>query len=142
MTAKESRELHAQEHDKSSRAFYVGCAEHALPHASLPEFQEALSVFKAYDASPTDENLRALKEAHENLKRATYPYTAIDQYRLALVTVIHNVISGLHSVNLSDAVYFSEAVFCASRKLGVNASHCSWLEGEYQADLWNRCFPS
>ena len=70
-------------------------------------------MFKAYDASPTDENLRALKEAHENLKRATYPYTAIDQYRLALVTVIHNVISGLHSVSPSDAVYFSEAVFCA-----------------------------
>ncbi len=139
---KASREASALQHDKSARAFYVGCAEHALQHASLPEFADAIAALKEFDVDPTASNLSALKAVHEALCRAKYSYTAEGQFRYALVSTIGNVLAGLHSVSPSDAVYFSEAVFCASRKPGVNASQCSWLEGQYQADLWNRCFPS
>jgi hypothetical protein len=136
----------AVDFDRAARHYYISSAEHALQYAPLPEFQDALSVLKAYDASSTDENYRALKEVHKGLRRQRYTYTAFDQYRFALVSVIHNVLAGLHSVNLSDVIHFAEAAYLATRaaspwkEASKNADAVLRREADYHWDLWERCF--
>jgi hypothetical protein len=131
--------------DRAAGNFYIRSAESALQHAPLPEFQDAIAALKAYDASPTDESFRALKEVHKGLHRPRYTYTARDEFRFALVNVIHNVLAGLHSVNLSDVVHFAEAAYLASRaaspwaKASANADAAFRREADHHWDLWNRC---
>lgn len=136
----------AVDFDHQAIQFYIGCAEHALPSAPLPEFQNAIDGLKAYDASPTDENLRTLKEVHKALRRPKYSYVASEQFRYALVSIIGNVLAGLHSVNLSDTVHFAEAAYLQTREASPwmeaskNANAAFRNECDFHWDLWNRCF--
>jgi hypothetical protein len=143
-----SREASALEHDRAARSFYIGSAASALKYAPLPEFADAIIALKTYDAAPTADNLRALKEIHKGLRRPEYSYTAEDEFRFALVNVIGNVLAGLHSVNLSDAVHFCEAAYLQTRaaspwkEASRNADAALRHEADYQYELWHRCFAS
>jgi hypothetical protein len=143
-----AKEVALNEFDHQARAFYIGSAASALKYAPLPEFAEAIAALKAHDAVPTADTLRALKEVHKGLCRTKHPYTAEGQYRYALVCVIGNVLAGLHSVNLSDVVHFSEAAYLSQRaaspwaEASRNADAAARYENEYQWDLFKRCFPS
>jgi hypothetical protein len=131
--------------DHQALHFYISSAEHALQYAPLQEFQSAIAALKAYDAAPTDENLRVLKAVDKGLRRPKYAYTARDEYRFALVNVIQNVLAGLHSVNLSDTVHFAECASVAARETSpwaeasAKADAAFRREAGYHNDLWREC---
>jgi len=141
-----SKEASALKHDAAARQFYLASAESALKFAPLPEFADAIATLKAYDASPTADNLRGLQAVHKDLRRSKYRYTPEDEFRFALVNVIQNVLAGLHSVNLSDTVHFTEAAYLQTRanspwrEASKNADAALRHESSYQYDLWRRCF--
>jgi len=134
-----------EQHDRGALQYYVESARHAYPASPIPEFSEVLAVLDTYANEQTEGNRKRLRNVYDRLRGEEYArrfsgYTAAGQYREALIRVIANTLAGLKRVWMSDTFFFTEAVFCASHKPGINASYQQWLENNYQDDLWRRCF--
>jgi hypothetical protein len=152
MTAKESREAYALQHDRGALQYYAEAARHAFHVAPIPEFSGVLALLETYAKEQTELNRRRLRGVYDRLRGEEYArrftgYTVTGQYREALICIIGNVLAGLHSVNLSDTVCFAEAAYLAARdacgsrmEASRNADAAFRNEGDYHWDLWNRCF--
>lgn len=103
--------------EHKARLFYLGCANHALPLAPLPEFKDALAVLEHYDEDPTEENREWLKEVYRSLTakktRREYSYTAVGEFYRGLTYILYYTLYKTGSVMSSSGQAFTEAAYCA-----------------------------
>ena len=109
------------EFEHRARQFYLGCANHALPLAPLPEFKDALALLEFYDDAPNDENREELKKAYRALwskrTRRDYGYTAVGEFYFGLRHILYCTLYKTDSVASYDGQRFTEAAYCAGHSL-------------------------
>jgi len=91
------------QHDRGALQYYTESARHAYPASPIPEFAAVLAVLDRYAKEQTEENRKRLRETYDKLRGEEYArrfsgYTAIGQYREALIRVIANTLAGLKTV--------------------------------------------
>ena len=105
------------EFEHRARQFYLGCANHALSLAPLPEFKDALAVLEHYDEDPTEENREWLKEVYRSLTakktRREYGYTAVGEFYRGLVHIFYYTLYKTENVMSASGQAFTEAAYCA-----------------------------
>jgi hypothetical protein len=143
----DSRELFVADAQfpKSALTYYIESAKLALPVAPLPQFAACIQAIEWFRDYPNEDTREGMVEAYEllRLNERTYvtrPFTAVKEFFFGLRRILEDAVDGVENVSMSSTFAFTEAVYHATRALGVNADTDQRLENEYQNALWERLF--